>query len=131
VKKILVVDDSELLHRMYEIILLKYRKSGTEVHHAFSGKEALGKLNEHPDVSLILLDINMPVMSGLEFLQYCRSEQCLRDIPVIIISTQGKEYDTILGLQAGAKAYLTKPFQSANLYKLIDQMFLPMTQVGP
>lgn len=123
-KKVLVVEDSQLLHRMYDLLLLRFRyaEAATKVLHAMNGREALTKLHDHPDVDLILLDINMPVMSGLEFLQYCRKEKVFQGIPVIIVSTEGKEQDTLLGLKAGAKGYLTKPFQAHELYELMERV---------
>ncbi len=121
--KILVVEDSELLHRMYDLIFMRYKAQGGTIIHAFDGQDALHRLADHPDVDLIVLDINMPVMSGLEFLLYCKREKVFESIPVIIISTEGKEEDTIRGLQAGARAYLTKPFQPTDLHKLIDRIF--------
>jgi len=123
VNKILIVEDSELLHRMYDLILLRYRKTGTQVIHAFNGREALHKLNSHPDTGLIILDINMPVMSGLEFLAHRNQEKVFQEIPVIIVSTEGKDEDTMRGLKAGARGYITKPFHAADLYKLIEQIF--------
>ncbi len=121
-KKILIVEDSELLHRMYDLILMRYRKTGTAVVHAFNGREALGLLHGHPDTDLIILDINMPIMSGLEFLTHCKKEKVFQKIPVIIVSTEGKEEDTLRGLKAGAKGYVTKPFQATDLYKMIDRI---------
>src|SRR5512147_1334427 len=104
-RKILIAEDSELLHRMYDVVFRQQRASGSELLHAYNGKEALTLLTQHPDVDLILLDINMPVMSGLEFLQHCRQEQVFRQIPVIVISTEGKKDDTVRALQAGARGY--------------------------
>jgi two-component system chemotaxis response regulator CheY len=122
IKKILVVEDSELLHKMYDLIFTRYRKNGTQIIHAQNGREALNRLNVHPDVDLIILDINMPVMSGLEFLNYYNEEKVFKRIPVIIISTEGKEEDTLRGLEAGAKGYITKPFQANDLYKIIEKI---------
>lgn len=121
-KKILIVEDSELLHRMYDLIFQRYRQTGTQVLHAYHGREALSQLTSHPDVDLIVLDINMPVMSGLEFLSHCRRESVFQHIPVIIVSTEGKEDDTMRGLQSGARAYITKPFKPADLHILIDKV---------
>lgn len=121
-KKILIVEDAELLHRMYELVFRQLRQSGVLLH-AYNGKEALDRLAQHPDVDLILLDINMPVMSGLQFLQYCQGQRVFRDIPVIIISTEGKHEDTMRALQAGARGYLTKPFKPQDLHALIDRLF--------
>lgn len=122
INKIMVVEDSELLHRIYDLILLRYTKDGTQIIHAYNGKEALERLSAHPDTDVIILDINMPVMSGLEFLDYRRQEKVFREIPVIIVSTEGKEDDTIRGLKAGAKGYVTKPFQASDLSKLIEKV---------
>jgi two-component system, chemotaxis family, chemotaxis protein CheY len=123
-KKILVVEDSELLHKMYDLLLMRFRFAhhATRVLHAMNGREALAALHDNPDVDLVLLDINMPVMSGLEFLLYCREQKVFQDIPVIIISTEGKEQDTIRGLKAGARGYLTKPFQAPALYALMEKV---------
>lgn len=121
-KKILIVEDSELLHRMYDLILQRYRAAGTEVVHAYHGREALNQLAQHADVDLIVLDINMPVMSGLEFLAHCRRESIFQSIPVIIVSTEGKEEDTLRGLQSGARAYITKPFKPPELHRLIEKV---------
>lgn len=122
INKIMVVEDSELLHRMYDLILLRYIKDGTQIIHAYNGKEALESLSAHPDTDVIILDINMPVMSGLEFLNYRRQEDVFREIPVIIVSTEGKQDDTIRGLRAGAKGYVTKPFQASDLSSLIERV---------
>src|SRR5256885_11146306 len=96
-KKVLVVDDSKLLHRMFEMML-----RGFPLVHAFDGREALDRLAEHKDVELILLDINMPRMNGLEFLTAVKAHPEFARIPVVIITTEGTEDDTERGMQAGA-----------------------------
>ena len=123
IKKILVVDDSELLHRMYDLVFMRSRNKGVEILHAYHGQEGLKKLERHPDTDLIILDIHMPGMNGIEFLDHCRRERVFQDIPVLLTGTQGREEDTMKGLKAGARGYLTKPFQSENLYKVIDKIF--------
>lgn len=119
-QKVLVVEDSQLLHRMFDMILA--RGPGFQVVHAMNGKEGLEKLAENPDVEVILLDINMPQMNGLEFLGKVQAENQLRDIPVVIVSTEGKEEDIIRGLKAGAKAYIKKPFQAPDLLQVIEKV---------
>lgn len=121
-KSVIIVEDSELLHRMYDLILMRYKARGAKVLHAFNGQQALEMLAANPGVDLILLDINMPVMSGLEFLLYCRKQKVFQEIPVIIISTEGREEDTVRGLEAGARGYLTKPFQPNDLHVLIGRV---------
>lgn len=115
-KKVLVVDDSKLMHRMFEVMLRHYL-----LVHAFDGREALDRLREHSDVDLVLLDINMPVMSGLEFLETLAGEPGEAP-PVVIVSTEGKEEDTQRGLEAGAVAYIKKPFHSEELMKVIQSI---------
>lgn len=124
-RKVLIVEDSDLIHKMYQIILMRYRKNGTQLIHAVNGIDGLEKLNEHPDTDLILLDINMPVMSGLEFLRRIKQETVFQSVPVIIVSTEGKDEDTARGLAQGARGYIKKPFQAGDLYKLIERLFLP------
>lgn len=121
-KKIMVIEDSELLHRMYDLIFMNLKSKGWQLIHANNGKEAFEKLHLHPDTALIILDINMPVMSGLEFLLHRNKMNAFKEIPVIIVSTEGREEDTIRGLEAGAKAYIKKPFQPSSLIKIIDKL---------
>jgi two-component system chemotaxis response regulator CheY len=115
--KILVVDDSKLMHRMFEVML-----RGHDLVSAFDGREALDRLREHADVELVLLDINMPVMGGLEFLEAVAQDAALSKVPVVIISTEGKEEDTQRGLEAGAVAYIRKPFQADELRAVLDRL---------
>ena len=127
-KKILVVDDSDLLHRMYDLVLSRYRQKGATVLHATNGQEALSQLAIHLDTDLVILDINMPVMSGLEFLQHCRRENLFHDIVVIVISTEGGEEDTLAALRSGAAGYLTKPFVLNALHDLIERVLAANAQ---
>ena len=120
-KKVLVVDDSELVHKMHGLVLARYHDC--EILHTYNGNQALEMLHKHPDVQLILLDINMPVMDGLRFLQARNQLGVFTHIPVIIISTEGKEDDTKRGMEAGAVAYVTKPFRPAQLHAVIDGLF--------
>lgn len=121
-QKILIVEDSELLHQMYDVVFRQHRARQGLLLHAYNGKDALDLLAQHPDVDLILLDINMPVMSGLEFLQFCNNQQVFRDIPVIVVSTEGKKDDTLRALRIGARGYVTKPFRPQDLHELIDRI---------
>jgi CheY-like chemotaxis protein len=123
IKKVLIIDDSELIHRMYDLIFLRCKNNGVRILHSYHGQDGLSELKRHPDTDLIILDIHMPVMNGLAFLNHCRQEGIFQHIPVIVTGTQGKEEDIMNGLKAGAKAYLTKPFETANLYKVIDKLF--------
>jgi two-component system, chemotaxis family, chemotaxis protein CheY len=116
-RKVLVVDDSKLMHKMYEVMLRQYPQV-----YASDGREALQRLAEHDDIDLVLLDINMPKMNGLEFLAQVRSDSAHSGLSVIIISTEGKEEDTARGLEAGASAYVKKPFHSEEILDVISRL---------
>jgi two-component system chemotaxis response regulator CheY len=116
-KKVLVIDDSKLVLRMFAVLLPKAQQVG-----ALDGHEALERLAEHPDVDLIILDINMPRMNGLEFLRRVKADAVLAQIPVVIVSTEGKEEDTVRGLRAGAEAYVKKPFRQETILDIVARL---------
>ena len=118
-KKVLVVDDSALIHQMYKMALLRYKCT---IIPAKNGQAALDLLTQHPDIDLILLDINMPVMGGLEFLRKIKELGSHSHIPIVIQSTEGKEEDTKRGMELGAAGYLTKPIQTGALHALIEKL---------
>ncbi len=115
-KKILVVDDEidtlELLHTV-----LEHEKF--EVWKAINGKDALEQVKRMPD--LILLDVRMPGgLSGLDVCKQLKQDEKYRDIPVIIFSAKVLDRDIELGMKAGAVEYVTKPFSSKELIRLIN-----------
>lgn len=116
-RKILIVEDSRLIHKMYEVMLRPLILVS-----AFDGREGLDRLSENHDVDLIILDMNMPKMTGLEFLAQVKATPALAKIPVIIVSTEGKEDDVARGLQSGAAAYLKKPFLREDLLQLVNHI---------
>ncbi len=117
--KILLVDDSSLIHQMYRLVLSRYK---CELFDAMNGQEALDVLAVQKDVKLILLDINMPVMNGVQFLEKASALGIYKQIPIIVISTEGAEEDTIRCLKMGAKAYVKKPFNPSELHTLIEKI---------
>jgi len=119
-KKILVVDDSALIHQMYRLVMNRYNCAIAD---AMNGMEALEVLAVQNDIQLILLDINMPVMNGVQFLEKASALGIVQKIPVIVISTEGKEEDTIRGLKLGARGYLKKPFHPSELHTMIEKIF--------
>jgi two-component system chemotaxis response regulator CheY len=105
---------------MYHLVMNRYNCTIVD---AMNGQEALDVLALQKDIELILLDINMPVMNGLQFMEKAAAIGIISKIPVIIISTEGKEEDTIRGLKLGAKGYLKKPFHPSVLHELIEKLF--------
>ncbi len=115
--KVLVVDDSDLMHRMYDVML-----RGIPLVHARDGQEALDRLGEHPDVDLLLLDINMPRMNGFELLTELVQRSLLPGLPVIVVTTEGRDQDAERGLSLGAAAYLKKPFRGEEVRAAITAL---------
>ncbi len=118
--KMLIVDDSQLIHSMYRLVLNKY--SGCRIVDAMNGLEALDVLSRESNFDVILLDVNMPVMNGIQFMEKIRKENIYRQIPIIVISTEGGEEDTLRALKLGAWGYIVKPFKPPTLYELIEKV---------
>lgn len=102
--KILVVDDDKEIVQLLEIYV---RNEGYEPVAAYNGKEALTKLNTTPDIGLIILDIMMPEMDGIEVIKQIRKDS---SIPILVLSAKTADMDKIQGLITGADDYVTKPF---------------------
>jgi two-component system chemotaxis response regulator CheY len=104
----LIVDDSSVMRKIVERSL---RQAGLDltVMEAGNGAEALGLLDGNI-VDLILSDINMPIMDGLEFVRQVQTVDKLRNIPVVMITTEGSESNVVQALSLGAKGYIRKPF---------------------
>jgi two-component system chemotaxis response regulator CheY len=108
----LVVDDSPTMRRMVMASLRDVCTGGFA--EAASGLEAVEQLAVSP-VSLIVLDLNMPDMHGLEVLAFVRHHPSLKTLPVIVLTTRGDDSSRGAALAAGASAYLTKPFTPQGL----------------
>jgi len=90
--------------------------------HAYDGKEALERLAENGDVDLVLLDMNMPRMNGLELLEAMKGDARFKKIPVVLVTTEGSEEQTQRGLDAGAAAYVKKPFRNEELIAVVQRL---------
>ena len=106
-KSIVIVDDSPTIRRMVRASLGSF--SGGRFAEAGTGLEAIEQLTLGP-VGLMVLDLNMPDMHGLEVLQFVRRHPAYRSLPVIVLTTRGDEASRDAALAAGANVYLTKPF---------------------
>ena len=113
---ILVVEDSPTMRQLISFAMK--RIPNAKVIEATDGVDALKKLSSEK-VDLILADINMPVMDGLKLVSLVKNNQSYKDIPVIIITTEGASEDKERALAIGANAYLTKPIQTQELIKLV------------
>jgi two-component system chemotaxis response regulator CheY len=122
----LIVDDSSVMRKIVERSLRQAGIELTQVFEAGNGVEALGVLKENL-VDLILCDINMPVMDGLQFVKELSAVANGKDIPVVMITTEGSESQVVEALSCGARGYIRKPFTPEQVR---DQV-VPVLGVGP
>jgi len=113
---ILVVEDSPTMRQLISFAIKRIPDS--HVIEATDGVDALKKLSSDK-IDLILADINMPVMDGLKLLSLVRGNVAFKDIPVIMVTTEGAEEDMKRAIAIGASAYLPKPIQTQELLKLV------------
>jgi two-component system chemotaxis response regulator CheY len=117
--KIMIVDDSRVMRNIIDRIVTSL---GYDTIHAENGKEVMGILqNGGEEIGLILLDWNMPELSGYQVLQAIRGNRDYRKIPVLIVSTDSEKDKTAMALDAGASGYLPKPFTPEELSAKIQK----------
>ncbi len=118
-KTILLVDDSSTMRRMVKASLQSIPH--TDFREAANGLEAIEKVAIEP-VSLMVLDLNMPDMHGLEVLKFLRSHEKYKSLPVIVLTTRGDETSRDAALAAGATLYWTKPFNPGDFNTRVRQL---------
>jgi two-component system, chemotaxis family, chemotaxis protein CheY len=116
---ILVVDDSPTMRRMVITSLGSLRTVKST--QAGSGLEAIERLAIEP-VDLMVLDLNMPDMHGMEVISFVRRHQSYRNIPIVVLTTKGEEASRAKALEAGANRYLTKPFDPRQLADVVGSL---------
>lgn len=114
---ILVVEDSPTMRQLISFAMK--RIANARVLEATDGVDALKKLSSET-IDLILCDINMPVMDGLKLVSLVRGNQNFKDIPIIMVTTEGAEEDRKRAIAIGANAYLPKPIQTQELIKMVN-----------
>lgn len=114
--KILIVEDDPTTVQLIEFLL---KKNNFEVLIAYDGEEAL-QIAKKEKLDLILMDVMMPKMDGIEAIEKLKKDENTRDIPIIILSALGQEMDVMRGLQAGASSYIVKPFSPQELLTEIN-----------
>jgi two-component system chemotaxis response regulator CheY len=112
--RVLVVEDSVSMRSFVRSALESDARGSPDVVEASSGFEALRLLPRGP-YDLVITDINMPDINGLELISFIRRSELHKETPVLIISTQSSERDRARGLSLGANGYLTKPFSPEDL----------------
>jgi two-component system, chemotaxis family, chemotaxis protein CheY len=119
-KRILIVDDSSSMRTVCGIAL---RGAGYEVLEAGNGQEGLARLDGER-IHLIISDVNMPVMDGIEFLKEVKRHPNYRFTPVIMLTTEAGEDKKAAGRAAGAKAWIVKPFQPGVMLDAVSKLVM-------
>jgi len=117
-KKVLILED-EVNIRSFVVINLK--RAGYDAIEAGTGREALEKIQEHPDIGVAILDIMLPDIDGFEV---CRNIRAMsKQMGIIMLTARAQEMDKVTGLMTGADDYVTKPFSPAELTARIDALY--------
>jgi two-component system chemotaxis response regulator CheY len=121
----LIVDDSSVMRKIVERALRQAGLDALVVHEAATGVEGL-ELLKAKQVDLILSDINMPAMDGLEFLRQIRARKLAQGVPVVMITTESSEEHVKEAIQAGAQGYIRKPFTAEQ----VKERVLPLVRAA-
>jgi two-component system chemotaxis response regulator CheY len=117
--RILIVEDSPTMRQL--LVFALRRLKGVEIVEAEDGMDGLRKVSSDP-FDIALIDINMPVMDGLKLIRLMRSEESLKNIPVVVITTEGASEDRDRALALGANEYLTKPIQANRVLAVVKDL---------
>lgn len=117
-KTILIVDDSGSFRT---VVRLALQKAGFTVVEAADGVEALKRVAEHK-VNLVVCDVNMPNMDGITFVKQLKQSAAHKFLPVIMLTTEAQEAKKAEGKAAGARAWITKPFQPSQLVDAVHRL---------
>lgn len=120
-KTILIVDDSASLRQVVSIAL---KGAGYDVIEACDGKDALAKLDGRK-IHLIISDVNMPNMDGIAFLKAARQLAAYKFTPVVMLTTEASADKKAEGQAAGARAWVVKPFQPAQMLAAVSKLIQP------
>jgi two-component system chemotaxis response regulator CheY len=121
-KTVLVVDDSRIMRNIVKNTFSQLKIPCLFID-AANGIEALQKLQTDP-VDLILLDWNMPELSGIEFLKKVRAQEKYKNLPVIMVTSEAAKYNVIDALKSGATDYIIKPINEKNFIEKLSRLAL-------
>ncbi|MBI5235776.1 MAG: response regulator [Deltaproteobacteria bacterium] len=110
-KKVLIIDDCDMTRRLLSYIV---RANGYKIMSATNGFEAL-EIMASNQIDLVITDLNMPQMDGLELTRNLRAGEAYHEIPIIMVTTEGGDDNIKTGMTAGVSAYLVKPFSAQKL----------------
>src|SRR5579885_1025887 len=119
---ILIVDDSASIRKILKRVLRQAEIPIGSIYEAGDGKEALETLQQR-QIGLVLSDINMPNMNGLELLSHLKANDPWKNLPVVMVSTEGSQAKVLEAVQLGAAGYVRKPFNAEQIKEKLAQFF--------
>jgi two-component system, chemotaxis family, chemotaxis protein CheY len=114
-KKMLIVDDSATMRKIIMRVLRQAEIPVSDILEAGNGKEGLQRLVADPEIGLVLSDINMPEMNGIDFLKAVRTRRDKQSLPFVMITTEGGDTMIQTAMESGANGYVTKPFTADSI----------------
>jgi two-component system, chemotaxis family, chemotaxis protein CheY len=120
--KFLTVDDAKVIRMMMGNVVSRFMKHA-EFLQAENGAVALKVLEENPDVKMIFVDWNMPIMNGFEFIKSVRANPDYNDIKLIMVTTEGEKSKVAEAAKVGINGYVVKPFEAETLEKVLRRYF--------
>ncbi|SDI45029.1 response regulator [Propionivibrio dicarboxylicus] len=119
-KTILIVDDST---SMRQVVSMALKGNSYDVIEAVDGKDALAKLDGRK-IHLVISDVNMPNMDGITFVREMKKLPAYKFVPVVMLTTEGAEEKKKAGQEAGAKAWVVKPFQPQQMLAVVSKLLM-------
>jgi two-component system chemotaxis response regulator CheY len=119
---VLIVDDSAAIRKILQRVLRQAEVGVREVYEASDGLEALETLKKHK-VHLVLADVNMPNMNGMQLLAHLKSTAEWQQLPVIMVTTEGSQSKVMEAVQLGAAGYIRKPFSAEQIKDKVSSLF--------
>jgi two-component system chemotaxis response regulator CheY len=123
--KLLIVDDSSTMRKIIRRTLCQADVAAADILEAESGLQALRKLEQEPGIDLILTDVNMPEMNGVELVKAVRTRHSKEELPIIVLTTESGEALTLAAIEHGANATVCKPFTPETIRSALEPYVSP------
>lgn len=120
-KRVLVVDDSPSVRQQVGMSL---NQAGFDVVEASDGTEGVNKIASDREIGLVICDVNMPRMNGLEMIEIVKKEPCNAGLPIIVLTSEGQPALVERAKKAGAKGWIVKPFKADLLVAAVKKLFI-------
>lgn len=119
---VLIVDDSAAIRKILQRVMHQAEIPLGNVYEASDGQEAIDRL-QSDSVGLVLSDINMPNMDGIEFLRHAKADERFKDLPIVMVTTEGSKAKVMEAVELGAAGYVKKPFTAEQIKEKLSGLY--------